>query len=83
MAKEYRLEDDLLKKTRPKWNSKRYKRLTAALHAFQMDQYAKGIPPKFNQCERCGTMLLNPHSILIHQGGYCQKRIENDNPYHK
>lgn len=77
MSKEYRLEDDLLKKSRPKWGSKRYKRLEIALHAHKMDQYAKGIMPTFNRCERCGTMLLNPQSILLHQGGFCQKRISN------
>lgn len=75
--RQYRLEDDLLKKTRPKWNSARYRRLEGALHAQQMASYAAGNPPRFNECERCGTMLLNPQSILIHQGGFCQKRIEN------
>ena len=66
MPKQYRLEDDLLRKNRPKWNSKRYHRLQAALHAYQMNQYAKGIMPTFNRCERCGVMLLNPQSILLH-----------------
>lgn len=75
--RKYRLEDDLLRKTRPKWNSGRYRRLEAALHAHQMAQYAKGIKPSFNECESCGTMLLNPQSILIHQGGFCQKRLQN------
>lgn len=64
MAKEYRLEDDLLKKSRPKWNSKRWRRLNAALDG-HITSY----------CERCGTLLLNPHSILLHQGGQCQKLI--------
>lgn len=69
-GKIYRLEDDLLKKSRPKWNSKRYKRLDAALHT-------AGIQTVMVRCERCGASLLNPQSILIHQGGFCQKRIEN------
>lgn len=67
MAKEYRLEDDLLKKSRPKFGSKRYERLSAAM-------WAAGLYG-FNQCERCGRILLNPQSILIHQGGHCQKTI--------
>jgi len=29
-GKKYRLEDDLLKKSRPKWNSARYRRLEDA-----------------------------------------------------
>jgi len=77
MSMVYRLEDDLFKKTRPKWNSARYRRLELALHAYQMERYARGEKLGFNKCERCGTMLLNPQSILIHQGGFCQKRIQN------
>lgn len=67
MSKVYRLEDDLLRKSRPKWHSKRYARLSAALHA-------AGIRSVMVKCEICGTSLLNPQSILIHQGGHCQKK---------
>lgn len=76
MAKQYRIEDDLLKKSRPKWNSKRYRRLEAALRAQQMERYGRGEKLGFNVCERCGAVLLNPHSILIHQGGFCQNQIK-------
>lgn len=69
MAKEYRLEDDLMRKSRPKWRSKRYARLQAAL-------WASDLPIKgFAECEICGTTLLNPQSILLHQGGHCQKQL--------
>jgi len=68
--KKYRLEDDLLKKTRPKFNSKRYWRLRRALWASGISEIAT--------CEICGTSLLNPQSILIHQGGHCQKQIKNN-----
>ena len=70
MAVEYRLEIDLMRKSRPKWNSKRCARLTAAMHA-------NGIYGA-RKCEICGTMLLNPQSILIHQGGFCQSKIANN-----
>ena len=70
MGRKYRLEDDLLKKSRPKWGSKRYERLMSAL-------WASGLPLAMNRCERCGASHINPHSILVHQGGHCQKRIEN------
>ncbi len=67
MAKEYRLEDDLLKKSRPGWRSKRYARLKIAMHSAGIASSAK--------CEICGVVLLNPQSILIHQGGFCQSKI--------
>ena len=57
-----RLEDDLIKKTRPKFGSKRWRRLYAIV-----DQ--RGV-----KCEICGAMLFNPQSILIHQGNVCQKQ---------
>lgn len=79
MATQCRLEDDLMRKSRPKRGSKRFRRLEAALHAQQMDRYARGEKLGFNQCERCGTILINPQSILLHQGGFCQKRIEKNN----
>ena len=66
--KQYRLEDDLMKKSRPKWNSKRYRRLEEAA-------YAAGFYG-LEKCERCGAYLFNPQSILIHQGGHCQKLIK-------
>lgn len=59
-----RIEEALIKKTRPKFNSKRYWLL----------QNAAGFPV-CTQCEICGKMLLNPQSIIIHQGGFCQSRI--------
>lgn len=58
---EYRLENDLIKKTRPKFGSKRYRRLSLAI-----DGHGKP------WCEICGTMLFNPQSVLIHQGKHCQ-----------
>lgn len=64
---EYRLEDDLLKKSRPRFGSKRYKRLSLAIEGH-------GKP----WCERCGKILLNPQSKLIHQGGHCQSKITNN-----
>lgn len=67
-GKTYRLEDDLLKKSRPKFGSKRYDRLRSAL-------WASGNHVSMAHCEICGTALLNPHSILLHQGGYCQKKL--------
>lgn len=63
----YRLEDDLLKKSRPKWNSKRWKRLQEALGGNRVGIW----------CEKCGRHLFNPQSILIHQGGHCQKQFSN------
>lgn len=77
MSKKYRLEDDLFKKTIPRYGSGRYDRLMRALRQFESDQYAKGKHLGFPECERCGKMLLNPQSILLHQGGFCRKRIEN------
>lgn len=62
MGKIYRLEDDLLKKSRPKYNSGRYNRLKLACK----DPFAK--------CEIFGAFLLNPQSIIIHQGGFCQSK---------
>lgn len=48
-----------------------------ALRRFQLDQYAQGKRVGFPECERCGKMLFNPQSILLHQGGFYRKRIEN------
>lgn len=58
----YRLEDDLMKKTIPRQGSKRYERLRAA--------GGYGV----NICEKCGRLLFNPQSILIHQGTKCKKQ---------
>ena len=66
-GKDYRLEDDLLKKSRPKFGSKRYWRLKNAL-------WASGKNTAMTRCEVCKKVLLNPHSILIHQGGFCQSK---------
>lgn len=66
MSKEYRLEDDLMRKSRPKWNSKRYRRLQDAA-------WAAGVYSS-RECEVCGKLLLNPQSILIHQGNVCQSK---------
>jgi hypothetical protein len=68
MAKQYRLEDDLIKKTIPKFKSSRYKRL-------QNICLEKGLWPSVD-CEICGTYLINPQSILIHQGGSCRKKLK-------
>ncbi len=65
-GKDYRLEDDLLIKSRPKQGSKRYNRLMSALRASGK--------PSMVYCEFCNTALLNPQSILIHQGGFCQNK---------
>lgn len=65
MSKEYRLENDLMIKSRPKFGSKRWWRL----------HNAGGIG--FAKCDNCGAFLFNPQSILIHQGKGCQKKIEN------
>lgn len=59
----YRLEDDLLKKSRPKIGSKRYNRLMEALGT-----------KRIVWCETCGLYLFNPQSILIHQGNICQNK---------
>lgn len=61
-----RLEEALIKETRPKNGSKRYKLL-------QVICYEKGLWPTVD-CEICGTYLINPQSILIHQGGFCQNK---------
>lgn len=66
--KQYRIEDDLIKKTRPKWKSKRYRRL-------QDVAYSMGLTAA-RKCEQCGKMLLNPQSIIIHQGGNCQSKMK-------
>ncbi len=66
-GKTYRLEDDLMRKSRPKWNSKRWRRLNDALGSRM-----------FSRCERCGRMLFNPQSILLHQGGFCQATIKKE-----
>lgn len=66
MGKEYRLEDDLLKKTRPKHGSKRWQRL----------DHASGCARNV-WCEICGKHLFNPLSILIHQGSVCQGKMSN------
>lgn len=60
------LEKDLLTKTRPKWGSKRWNRLYASCST------------AFMICEVCGTVLLNPQSILIHQGNVCQKLLSSE-----
>lgn len=64
-SKQYRLEDDLLKKTRPKFGSGRYIRLEKA--AAELSRCIK--------CEVCGKHLFNPLSILIHQGNGCQSKL--------
>lgn len=66
MAKIWRLEDDLIKKSRPGWKSGRYKRLQSVCHE-------KGLWPTL-RCEICGKSLINPLSILIHQGEFCQSK---------
>lgn len=69
MVKNYRLEDDLLIKSRPSFKSKRYQRLNNAMWAAGLFGGRK--------CEVCGAMLFNPQSILIHQGGFCQSKKVN------
>jgi len=59
-----RLEEALIKKTRPKFGSARYNQLEKIC-------WEKGLWP-FVYCEICQTMLSNPQSILIHQGQHCQ-----------
>jgi len=54
------LERALLIKSTPKFGSKRYEIL-------QKVCWEKGLWPTVN-CEICGTYLLNPRSILLHQG---------------
>jgi hypothetical protein len=63
MGKQYRLEDDLLKKSRPKFGSQRFNRMSRIA------------PHAFYRCEICGSMLSNPQSIIIHQGNFCQNKI--------
>lgn len=70
MSKVYRLEDDLLKKSRPRVGSRRYMVL-------QKVCFEKGLWPTVD-CEFCGTYLINPLSILIHQGGYCQNKKQHE-----
>lgn len=60
----YKIEDDLIKKSRPMYGSRRYKTL-------QDICIEKRLWPCL-YCERCGAMLINPQSILIHQGKICQ-----------
>lgn len=62
MSKVYRLENDLLKKSRPKQGSKRWFRLYTA--------GGNGVM----KCEICGATLMNPQSILIHKGKMCQSK---------
>ncbi len=69
MGHSIRLENDLIKKSRPKYGSSRYKRLADIC-------FEKGLWPCVF-CERCQTMLINPQSILIHQGRLCQQVILN------
>lgn len=69
MAKEYRLENDL-KKTIPLQGSKRYERLLKVC-------WEKGWYPSV-RCEFCNSWLLNPQSILIHQGTGCRKKLDNN-----
>lgn len=61
MPRQYRIENDIIIKTRPKFGSKRYNRLSM-------------IARPFSKCEIFGTILLNPHSIVIHQGKVCQAK---------
>ncbi len=70
MGKDYQMENDLIKKSRPKIGSKRYQRLQSIC-------FEKGLWPCV-YCEICKTMLINPHSILIHQGKHCQSKIQNN-----
>lgn len=65
-----RLEEALLKKSRPKFGSKRYNLLRDALWAG--NRGPGGVA--FAKCEFCKRILLNPQSILIHQGGHCQAK---------
>lgn len=69
------IEQALIIKTTPKLGSKRNRILENALHAKRQADYSKGLQPSFNICEMCGKLLFNPRSILIHQGGGCQKKI--------
>ncbi len=55
-------------RTRPKFGSKRW---------FDL----RKISDAFYKCERCGAILLNPLSIILHKGKVCEdKNIKTPNP---
>ena len=58
------LENALIKKSRPRFGSKRYILLDSG----------SGCATNV-RCEVCGKLLFNPQSILIHQGNGCQAKI--------
>ncbi len=62
MSKGIKIENELVKKSRPRFGSKRYN---------LMALIAKS---SFATCEICGAFLLNPQSIIIHQGQFCQNK---------
>jgi hypothetical protein len=61
-----RIEEALIKKTRPSQKSYRYAQL-------QKICSEKRLWP-IVYCEICNKMLTNPQSILIHQGRHCQSK---------
>lgn len=61
----------IVPKTRPKWNSKRYRIMSDFVIALSMrGEIRSGV---FDPCKCCRRALLNSHSILIHIGNHCQK----------
>lgn len=63
--------------TIPKENSKRYKIVKSFLHQLVFYGYIEH--PAFSECKKCGKLLLNPQSILMHIGTLCKKsKTQND-----
>lgn len=53
-------------RTRPHFKSKRWHRLNLIARPFWW-------------CDICGISLLNPHSILVHQGKHCEEKRLQEN----
>jgi len=64
----------LVRKTRPGYKNYRHQQLWDYIHKLKS---AGAIPYGFTECKFCGTMLLNPHSILMHMGNGCEKKKPN------
>lgn len=62
----------IVPKSRPKWNSKRYRIMETFVYALSLrGEITSGV---FDPCKCCKRALLNPHSILMHIGNHCEKQ---------
>ncbi len=68
----------LLRKTRPGYKNYRHRIIDNFVGKLKN---IGAIPYGWSECKICGTMLINPHSILTHIGNCCEaKTVTNALP---